>query len=150
MRIVFFPLDVIKSFRESAQVQQVLFQHIIHYFLFNETWSTFVRFILLSAVADPGFSPGGGANSQKCYYFSIFCRKLHENERIWTPRGGARPWRPPLDPPMETLLGRHNELSIEGSSSAGISEKSHTFLVLQINREKVQYSQLVCCLDLIN
>ena len=36
-------------------------------------------------VADPGFSPGGGANSQKCYYFSIFCRKLHENERIWTP-----------------------------------------------------------------
>ena len=53
-------------------------------------------------VADPGFSPGGGANSQKCYYFSIFCRKLHENERIWTPRGGARPWRPPLDPPMHT------------------------------------------------
>ena len=52
------------------------------------------------SVADPGFSPGGGANSQKCYYFSIFCRKLHENERIWTPRGGARPWRPPLDPPM--------------------------------------------------
>ena len=44
--------------------------------------------------------PRGGANSQKCYYFSIFCRKLHENERIWTPRGGARPWRPPLDPPM--------------------------------------------------
>ena len=43
----------------------------------------------------------GGANSQKCYYFSIFCQKLHENERIWTPRGGARPWRPPpLDPPM--------------------------------------------------
>ena len=31
----------------------------------------------------------GGANSQNCYYFSHFCRKLHENERIWTP-GGAR------------------------------------------------------------
>ena len=29
--------------------------------------------------------PGVCANSQKCYYFSIFCRKLHENERIWTP-----------------------------------------------------------------
>ena len=41
------------------------------------------------------FPRGGGANSQKCYYFSIFCWKLHENERIWTPRGGARPWRPP-------------------------------------------------------
>ena len=23
----------------------------------------------------------------------IYCRKLHENERIWTPRG-ARPWCP--------------------------------------------------------
>ena len=45
--------------------------------------------------------PRGGANSPKCYYFSIFCRKLHENERIWTPRGGARPWCPPLDPPMK-------------------------------------------------
>ena len=43
--------------------------------------------------------PQGGANSQNCYYFSHFCRKLHENERIWTP-GGARPWGPPLDPPM--------------------------------------------------
>ena len=49
-----------------------------------------------SAVADPGFSPGGGANSQKCYYFSIFCRKLHENERIWTPRGGRASLAPPL------------------------------------------------------
>ena len=39
------------------------------------------------AVADPGFSPGGCANSQKCYYFSIFFPKLHENERIRTPRG---------------------------------------------------------------
>ena len=47
------------------------------------------------SVADPGFSPGGCANSQNCYYFSNFCRKLHENEIIWTPRGGARPWRPP-------------------------------------------------------
>ena len=47
------------------------------------------------AVADPGFPPGGCANSQNCYYFSNFCQKLHENERIWTPRRGARPWRPP-------------------------------------------------------
>ena len=52
------------------------------------------------SVADPGFSRGG-ANSQNCYYFSHFCRKLHENERIWTPGGGGgRPWRIPLDPPM--------------------------------------------------
>ena len=51
---------------------------------------------LESMMADPGFSPGGGANSQKCYYFSIFCRKLHENERIWTPRGGRASLAPPL------------------------------------------------------
>ena len=44
------------------------------------------------------FPRGGGANSQNCYYFSHFCRKLHENERIWTPGGGggrvpgAPPW----------------------------------------------------------
>ena len=47
-------------------------------------------------MADPGFSPGGGANSQKCSYFLIFCRKLHENERIWTPRGGRASLAPPL------------------------------------------------------
>ena len=39
--------------------------------------------------------PQGGANSQNCYYFSHFCRKLHENERIWTPRGGRVPGAPP-------------------------------------------------------
>ena len=49
-----------------------------------------------NTVADPGFSPGGGANSQNCYYFSHFCRKLHENERIWTPRGGRASLAPPL------------------------------------------------------
>ena len=47
-------------------------------------------------VADPGFSPGGGANSQKwvrdTYFFG---RKLHENERILAPRGGARDAPPP-------------------------------------------------------
>ena len=45
--------------------------------------------------------PRGGANSQNCYYFSHFCRKLHENERIWTPgAGGGASLAPPLDPPM--------------------------------------------------
>ena len=32
--------------------------------------------------------------------FAKFPQKLHEIEEIWTERGGARPWRPPLDPPM--------------------------------------------------
>ena len=41
-------------------------------------------------MADPGFPRGGGANSPG------------EIERIWAPRGGgARPSRPPLDPPLK-------------------------------------------------
>ena len=49
--------------------------------------------IELITVANPGFSRGGYANSQKSYYFSFFfCWKLHENERIWT-GGGASPLR---------------------------------------------------------
>ena len=69
--------------------------------VFGDTFcGTFCGAIDTFAVADPGFSPGGGANSQKCYYFSIFCQKLHENERIWTPRGGRASLAPPLDPPM--------------------------------------------------
>ena len=48
----------------------------------------------LVPVADPGFSPGGGANSQKPIILSIFCQKLHENERIWTPRGARVPGAP--------------------------------------------------------
>ena len=42
-------------------------------------------------VADPGFSRGGCANSQKCYYFSIFfaenCMKMKE----FGPPGGTHP-----------------------------------------------------------
>ena len=57
---------------------------------------TWTWFHTIKPVADPGFSPGGwGANSQNCYYFSHFCRKLHENERIWTPGGGGVPGAPP-------------------------------------------------------
>ena len=52
------------------------------------------------SVADPGFSPGGCANSQKCYYFSIFFPKTAWKWKNLDPQGGARPWRRPLDPPM--------------------------------------------------
>ena len=38
--------------------------------------------------------PRGGRQLQNCYYFSHFCRKLHENERIWTPRGARVPGAP--------------------------------------------------------
>ena len=31
----------------------------------------------------------------------IFCRKLHENERIWSPRWSARVTGTPMDPPIQ-------------------------------------------------
>ena len=35
--------------------------------------------------------------------FANFPQKLNEIEEIWTEGGGARPWRPPLDPPMPIM-----------------------------------------------
>ena len=43
------------------------------------------------AVADTGFSPGGGVNFHKPIIFQIFCWKLHENERIRTPGASLAP-----------------------------------------------------------
>ena len=66
-----------------------------NYFNFN------VNFICqgYGPVADPGFSPGGSANSQKCYYFFKFvaknCMKMKE---FGPPRGPSL--ASPLDPPM--------------------------------------------------
>ena len=51
-------------------------------------------------VADPGFSGGGAGNSQSWIIFSTFCRKVHENKRIWTPGVSLAP---PLDPSMFTV-----------------------------------------------
>ena len=75
-------------------------------------------------VADPGFSPGGGANSQNCYYFSHFCRKLHENERIWTPRGGARvpgapPWIRQCKRPLSHVSGCSSFIARELENNGG-------------------------------
>ena len=52
------------------------------------------------AVADPGFSRGGGVNPPGGREHAKFSRKLHEIERIWTPRGGRASLTPPPDPPM--------------------------------------------------
>ena len=90
-------------------------------------------------MADPGFSPGGGANSQKCYYFSIFCRKLHENERIWTPRGGARPWRPPLDPPMSQFLNLGQWQTVRTGSSPTSVCKIKRVSLLDHEHEWIQH-----------
>ena len=57
-------------------------------------------------MADPGFPRGGGANLKggaPTYYLANFSRKLHENEEILGQRGGARPSRPSLDPPLANI-----------------------------------------------
>ena len=43
---------------------------------------------------------GSGTNSQSGIIFSTFCRKPHENERIWIPRAARVPGAPHLDSPM--------------------------------------------------
>ena len=44
--------------------------------------------------------PGGAPTPKVGVLIYYFCRKLHENERIWTPGGGRASLAPPLDPPM--------------------------------------------------
>ena len=47
--------------------------------------------------------PEEGASTPRgapTYNFAKFSQKLHEIERIWTPRGDVRPSRPPLDLPL--------------------------------------------------
>ena len=72
---------------------------------FFQIRSTYVQGATQSySVADPGFPRGGGANSlggAPTYEFVEFSQKLHEIERIWTPRGRGRASPvPPLDPPL--------------------------------------------------
>ena len=49
--------------------------------------------IWLQTVADPEFPRGGGTNSlgKAPTYFAKFSQKLHEIERIWTPRVACIP-----------------------------------------------------------
>ena len=48
------------------------------------------------------FPGGGGANSQSGCTNLFLSEKLHENERIWTPKG-CESLAPSLDPPLEGI-----------------------------------------------
>ena len=62
--------------------------------------SVFMCFVIISGGSR--ISPRRGANSPRgapTYDFAKISQKLHEIERIWTPREGAS-LVPPLDPPL--------------------------------------------------
>ena len=58
---------------------------------------------MTNSVANLGFSPGGAPTPKVGVLTNFLGRKLHENERIWTPGGGAS-LAPPLDPPLLELM----------------------------------------------
>ena len=51
-------------------------------------------------------------------FFNFFCRKLHKNERIWTPRGACVPGAP-LDLSMGMAPGEGSMVPGYGSPYAG-------------------------------
>ena len=66
-----------------------------------------------SAVISGGsriFPRGGREPSRGGREHAKFSRKLHEIERIWTPRGGRASLTPPLDPPMVMKLVKATEV----------------------------------------
>ena len=90
----------------------------------RQEWVNYVLIVcpyLLTAVADPGFSRGGGANSKISYYLANFFPKTAWNWKNLDP-GGTRPWRPPLDPPMNCSQGLKS-ISLTGCQCAMIEAK---------------------------
>ena len=74
------------SLREISKIEYAIYDHLIDDHM-------------VISVADPGFPRGGGANSPggvPTYDFVKISQKLHEIERIWTPRGGRASPAPPL------------------------------------------------------
>ena len=65
-------------------------------------------------VADKRFPRGGGANpwgGAPTYYSATFSQKLHEIERIWTPKGRASLVHP-LHLPLQTDPGPEDQCSV--------------------------------------
>ena len=82
--------------------------------------------------------PRGGVNPPGGAWTRQISRKLHEIERIWTPRGGVRPSRPPLDPPMLQIgVGASNLLFL-----VIFTWKLHE-IEKELDRVKFSYFQLI-------
>ena len=89
------------------------------------------------------FPQGGAPTPKSAIIFQFYPRKLHENERIWTPGGGARPWRPPLDPPVVFALRvwiLKSSLSITGDGEfTQITSEGSTYVVAISTNSKLYY-----------
>ena len=76
---------------------------------------------------DPGFSWGGDSSSQSGIILQIFCRKLHENERIWTPMR-VRVRGTPLDPPTRLLVQKRSVSKVLSEAIYFLLEQCITLL----------------------
>ena len=80
------------------------------------------------AVADPGFPRGGGTNHQGGGANLLFGQNFPENcmkIKEFRPRG-ARPWRPPLEPPMFSM--RKGEVMIKVIAGVSVTNVQLNFL----------------------
>ena len=50
------------------------------------------------------FSQGGAPTPKSAIIFQFFAENCMKMKEFGPPGGGARPWRPPLDPPMEYII----------------------------------------------
>ena len=89
----------------SALCERWVFQHALNEISSpDETWK--ILHIIDDnsynlSVADPGFSPGGAPTPKVGVLTYFFRPKTAWKWKNLGPRGGgARPWRPPLDPPL--------------------------------------------------
>ena len=69
-----------------------------------------------------GREPSKGGGGVWTHNYAEFSQKLHEIERIWTPRGGGglRPSRPPLDPPLWRLW---KDILMEGQDAETVHRR---------------------------
>ena len=53
------------------------------------------------------FPQGGAPTPKSAIIFQFFAEKCMKMKEFGPPGGGARPWRPPLDPPMIVVIGKN-------------------------------------------
>ena len=49
------------------------------------------------------FPQGGGPTPKSAIIFQFFAKNCMKMKEFGPPGGGTRPWRPPLDPPMQKI-----------------------------------------------